>query len=322
MEIKVRDLRKLIREALFLEYTLSNNVTLYHRSPKKFKVGDTLTAQVDPATGNHWLAKKQYEKEMEEYRKKHYPNLPSRFNCIYSSFSPRSRFIGKGYLYAVKPIGKTHITDSKIIDQLGRNSWKDDDYGYDSSLIEDYWKGVEPRRGNIDDMEIMSESAEVIEVVGENKRLQRGELIVFGSGAPTIKAVVRINRMKKGPQDEGWQGIYAANGNDVIKLDAAMDRLNVAGVSLGDIKKGSWDDMQHLTIGPGFMGTIAGYRGQEPGRDKSSDDSKSVHRVPSITLSPGSDISGKNGISISLDHPTADAQFIKAFRLGTIQRRD
>ncbi len=316
MKIKVADLRKLIREALLLEYTLSNDVTLYHRSPQKFKVGDILTAQTDPATGKHWLEKKQYEREMEDYRKKNHPNLPSRLNCIFSSFHPRSRFIGKGRLYAVKPIGKIHIVDSKIIDQLGRNSWKDNDWGYDSSLIEEYWQGTEPRRGNLADMEILSDSAEVLEVLDEPKRLMRGAKIVFSAGAPTIKGELTLNTSK----DETKEPYaYASDGNTQVPEKEARRRLDIPGIKLGEPKKSSWGFKLDVEIGPGFSGVISTYRGEDPSSMK-KDKEYSSYSVPTIGLSPGENID-KGGIAIHLDSP-AGMSFFKAFRSGRIGRRD
>jgi hypothetical protein len=210
-------------------------------------VGDVLTAQVDPAPGKHWLAKKQYEREMEEVRKQQFPNLPSRLDCVFASFHPRSRFLGKGYLYAIKPIGRMHVTDSQPIDQIGRNSWQDNDYGYDSSLIEDYWKGVEHRRGSILDMEVLMDKAEVIEVLDEPKRLQRGSLLKFGSEAPTLKGEFGLNEMK--PKDGSPPSEYAY----------APD-----GIQLGQTTGTGWSKKMHVSIGPGFEGIICSYRGEEP----------------------------------------------------------
>ncbi len=310
MEIKVRDLRRLIREALLREYTVSGNATLYHRSPQKFKVGDILTAQVDPATGKHWQAKKKYEQEMEEYRKKNHPDLPSRFNCIFASFSPRSRFIGKGFLYAIKPIGKMHVTDSKFIDQIGSNSWKGDDYGYDSSYIEDYWKGVEPRRGNINDMEILMDQAEVIEVIEEQQRIFRGMNFSIGPGVGSIVGTVGVSTRK-----DGTTYVFASNGNDMIPADEGLERLKAPGIKLGEIKKKSYgDDKEQIVhLGPGFSGVVVTYRGSEPGAQKES------YLVPSISVSPGSAI-GSDGISIRLDDESCK-NFIRSFRKGQISKR-
>ena len=117
MRITVRQLRLIINEALLCEYTPSPNVTLYHRSYVKFDVGQVLTAQKDLKTGKHWLASRRCERDLEDYRKKHHPELPSRFDCVYATLEPRSRFLNKGYLYAVEPIGKMFVADSTLIDQ-------------------------------------------------------------------------------------------------------------------------------------------------------------------------------------------------------------
>lgn len=316
MRIRLGELRRLIRETLLLEYTVSPDATLYHRSPQRFKVGDVLTAQVDPATGRHWQQKKQYEREMEDVRKRDFPNLPSRFNCIFASFHPRSRFIGKGFLYAVKPIGKMHVTDSKLIDQIGRNSWKDNDYGYDTSLIEDYWKGVEPRRGNILDMEILMDQAQVTEVLDEPKRLGRGVMLKFGANAPTVKGTVSLNEMKAKGDTPAYEYVYASDGNTQVEAQKAMSALEVDGVQVGSPSGTGWSKKLPVSIGPGFEGIVCSYRGEEPKSFKDRDRSPSV---PSITLSPGSSI-GKDGIFINLDDRGAQ-ELIKAFRSGRIERK-
>lgn len=317
MRIRLGELRRLIWEALLLEYTVSPDATLYHRSPQRFKVGDILTAQVDPATGKHWLAKKQYEREMEEVRKQQFPNLPSRLDCIFASFHPRSRFLGKGFLYAVRPVGRMHVTDSKLIDEIGRNSWQDNDYGYDSSLIEDYWKGVEPRRGNVLDMEVLMDKAEVVEVLDEPKRLQRGTLLKFGPEAPALKGEFGLNEMKPKDGSTPSEYTYASDGNTQVDIKKALRELEVDGVRLGQTTGTGWSKKMHVTLGPGFEGIICSYRGEEPKSYKKDKDSS--YYVPSVSLSPGNSI-GKGGVSITLDTDSAKALF-KAFRSGRIERK-
>ena len=78
MKVRLSELRQLIQQAILLEYTVAPDATLYHRSMVDHKVGDTLTAQMDPKTGKHWLSTREAEQDLESYRKKEHPDLPSR----------------------------------------------------------------------------------------------------------------------------------------------------------------------------------------------------------------------------------------------------
>ena len=76
-------------------FELSNNSTLYHRSPIKLSVGDTIVP--NRKGGTHWLESKGCELALEQLRKQKYKDRPSRFECIYATAIPRSRFVDKGY---------------------------------------------------------------------------------------------------------------------------------------------------------------------------------------------------------------------------------
>lgn len=301
MKISIRALRKLIREALLLEYMVRPTTTLYHRSSKDFKPGDILTAQTDPKTGKHWLLSKKYEHELERVRVRSYPDRPSRINCIYASFNARSRFLGKGKLYAIEPIGNTFVTDSKIIDQIGNDD--SGSYGASYSLYEEYWEGVEPGRRNINDVEILMDSAKVIEAIEEKARLQIGTKIVFGPDAPTFKVKDSI-----AGSESPKPSVYASNGNKSISVEEGIKRIEEApGMKLIDRTK------EHIfvEIGPGFVGFLCGYNSPDPGQ---------TWGPPKVSLSPG-DVRSEDGIWLRLETP-APEQFIKAYRAGKIRRRD
>lgn len=182
-------------------FELSQNSTLYHRSSKKLKIGDKIFPKLKK--GSHWLELKSMEIALEYLRQKEYSNRPSRFSCIYASVIPRSRFIDKGYLYAIKPVGNLFMTDSRLIDKLGesfdRNMYdryndfeehkelikkaKEGDINaleelrymlpYDANL---YWKGTQ--KAPIKDLEILCESAIVTEEIEENtKRLKINQTV-------------------------------------------------------------------------------------------------------------------------------------------------
>ena len=288
------DLRLLIQDIL-LEYDVASNVTLYHRSDVKFKVGDVLTAQKDPKTREHWLASKRAEKDLEAYRRKHHPNLPSRFNCIYASFSPRSRFLSKGHLYAIEPIGKTFVTDSTIIDQMARN----DASGYGSyNEIKEYWAGVEPSRHNINDVEVLIDSARVIEVIDEQQRLMRGTILRFGPQAPQLTGYVTI----WGSESPNPSSL-ASDGATKVSLEDTHERLKAPGITSHEQK----GDEIPVTIGPGFEGFVVYYGGSEPRKNWGA---------PRVALAAGTHRSAK-GLYIQIDDGKT---LIKAFRQGKIEK--
>ncbi len=177
-----------LKESLLLE--LSNNSTLYHRSPNEYKVGDKIMGQRSRPDVKEML--------LEYVRQKSFEDLPNRTRCIYSSPVPRSRFMDKGILYVVKPIGNHFITDSRIIDEIGN---KISDYGVEnrivekeevaenidfylgafnvSHLIDRYWKGSESNKSKdkLQDLEILSEGIEIIEVINQTEKLFTGDEI-------------------------------------------------------------------------------------------------------------------------------------------------
>jgi len=177
-----------LKEILLSE--LSHKSTLYHRSLKKMEVGDIIKPNKDKS-GQHWLKSIPVEIILEEYRKKHFPNAPSRINGIYSTVVPRSRFVNKGYLYVIKPIGKMLISDYKLIDEIKENFDREisHQFRYDSKVYEklkenpenyyyfmdnilanEYWNGkIYNYRNKIEDIEVLSESAQVLEVIEEDR---------------------------------------------------------------------------------------------------------------------------------------------------------
>lgn len=120
----------------FKEYTLlkeiNENTILYHRSTEDLYSGQILEPHKKFKEG-HWLESIFTEKKLEEYRKEHTPEKPSRFNCIYSSITPRSVFIGKGNLYEIKPMGNFHVTMAYYINDIN-NTFSNISY----SALEDY----------------------------------------------------------------------------------------------------------------------------------------------------------------------------------------
>jgi hypothetical protein len=298
MHLRLGTLRRLIRESILLEYDVSPNATLYHRSPIDFKVGDVLTAQKDPKTGQHWLASKRSEQALERYRQQNHPDLPSRFDCVFASFNPRSRFLGKGKLYAIKPEGKMFVTDSNLIDQMARN---DESHYSSRQEIEEYWDGIEPNRRNINDVEILMKAARVVDVIGEQARIVNGTRIAFGPGAPRVRAHVSVFG-----SESPTPKIGASDGNTFVSVPNALERLEVDGTFVSRSMQG---DKYSVVLGPGFEGFVTSYRGSDPGM-------RGRHAIPSISVSTGA-ARGPEGVWIYVDEPE---KFIKAFRAGKIEK--
>ncbi len=178
---------------------ISENVTLYHRSKYPMKVGDVVKPKKDE-DGKHWLEHVPAEIALELMRRKDFSNKPSRFNCVYSSVIPRSRFVDKGTLYVVKPRGKMLVTNSALIDEIHENFDRrsHDMFGFDSyeeirKLMKDnpehllnaldywdakrYWEGSGKVRK--EDVEVLSDEAVIVEVVDETgKRLAEDKVYV------------------------------------------------------------------------------------------------------------------------------------------------
>ena len=124
------------------------------------------------------------EQRLEEYRQKYYPDAPSRFKCTYATLIPSSRFVGFGNLYEVEPIGRMLVTDSSLIDRM-HNNFDRSRREYDSAGHLDlndakrYWNGVEPTRHNLRLLEVLCDSARVINAIDEPGRIISGSKIAL-----------------------------------------------------------------------------------------------------------------------------------------------
>jgi len=168
------------------------------------EVGDVIKPKLDKE-GQHWLSKLPFEKAMELFRKKEFPNEPSRFKCIFSSIIPRSRFKDKGYLYTVKATGNMLMTSSRIIDEMGQQFDKDyfefieryhgGDYSRGKESINKnpeellhildyfdarrYWEG-KTMGVDKEGIEVLSDSAIVTEVIGKSEdQLSKDDVVVI-----------------------------------------------------------------------------------------------------------------------------------------------
>lgn len=180
---------------------ISEKNLIYHRSEYPMRIGDVVKPKKNEM-GKHWLESKQAEVALEVFRKEEFPEKPSRINCVYGSLIPRSRFIDKGRLYAIRPRGKLHIADSGLIDMINDQFDRDMfgtsggmyDYWRDRikdnpesavhllnyNLAQQYWEG-KSYRGTFKtlkkDVEILCDYGEVVEAIEENNNdLRIGEI--------------------------------------------------------------------------------------------------------------------------------------------------
>lgn len=213
---KVKTFDEFINEHFLLE--LSSNSTLYHRSPIKLKVGDKIQPKKNK-DGQHWLQSSMMEIALEEYRKRNFPDRPSRFDAIYTTPYPRSRFVDKGYLYVVKPIGKYFMTDSMLIDEILRDfdrEFYNMDYDRTKELrdkvkkrnkealdelvwmlpsweAKKYWEGYSMAAKNLrQNLEILCDSAIVTEVIDDD-RLKVGQDVTIKNEGLKARMTLFIN---------------------------------------------------------------------------------------------------------------------------------
>lgn len=311
-------MKKLLSEVIrnmILEYTPQKGVTLYHRSFHKFNVGDVIKPGIDPATGKPHRSDKSVEKALESYRAKKHSELPSRFNCVYLSYLPRSRFLSKGYLYAVTiPDSHTLTTNSRIIDKLTERYREEYDfhgkvhqpYVYENDdLIKSYWDGVEPTRTNLKDLEVLAPFATVIEIVDDN-RLIRNTDVEFGN--ILIQSTMHAYVDKHDPTNEYT---YASDGNTKVKISDVLNALkNANGVTVGKASSVSYsddpDDKDYVvTLTSSFKGKVVSIIRPDPGQEGT---------YSRISLAPD-DVD----VRLSLDS-AASFKFMKAYKKGLIRK--
>jgi len=154
---------------------INESTTLYHRSTKEFQPGDILDSKYVKQNGKHWLENITSELELEKFRKNNYPDRPSRFDSVFLSVVPKARFLSKGFLYEVKPIGDIFVTNSQTIDKL---------IGYlgmtperAEILFHSYWNPQKEDLGKdqVNNLEVLSDRAQVIRKVEEKEDLNVGD---------------------------------------------------------------------------------------------------------------------------------------------------
>jgi len=227
---------KFVNESVLNE--LSHNSTLYHRSMKKMEVGEIIKPKMNDK-GSHWLADQPVEKAMELFRKKNFPDKPSRLSGIYCSVIPRSRFKDKGYLYVVKPIGKMLMTNSRLIDEIGDKwikemsdftdkyvDWKKamDALNNEITLLHlldyftasRYWRGTY-HNNDMEGIEVLCESAEVTEVINEEGFQNGDNIIITEDDKVRTETTIYIEENKPKPTKNFINKIKKLYNNPVIK---------------------------------------------------------------------------------------------------------
>ena len=147
------------------------------------------------------MEKKKFEKALELFRQKNYPDEPSRFTSVFTSVIPRSRFKDKGYLYVIKPEGKMLMTDSRLIDEMEQDfdreyfdrleyGFREEDEKYlnenperlsiflNGLLADQYWRG-ELYGADKEGIEVLCERAKITEIIERKKEdLIHGDRVI------------------------------------------------------------------------------------------------------------------------------------------------
>lgn len=267
--------RSFVRQVL-LEYNVQSGVHVYHRSPIKFEPGDKLTARIDPEVGYHRYKKSPRELLLEKIRAEKFPELPSRMNCVFGSFVPHSRFASRGHLYLIKPVGKTFVTDSTIIDRMTEQSSRStsdyfDEYHKmspeekmqfeDRWLAEDYWKGAEPSREKLADLEILMETAVVIERLSSKIDVVAGDTIKIPSGV-ALNGFVYVNKEKD--ESEVFDG---KRGYKYVPVEEVISRLRkTPGVEVHSMVSTKYGARKlQVTLRPPASAEVARFNRTDPG---------------------------------------------------------
>lgn len=245
-------------------HAIQRGTRLFHRSHRDFKVGDI----IEPGRGGE-LPSWQYEVEryLEQVRKEEYPQKLSRRECVYTSVVPRARFTGRGKLYVVEPMGgKTHVADSRIIDQLHYSLEDVPEKLYPrlegKKLGKAFWES-DLLGAPLADVEVMLERAVVVEVVGDDAPLEKGDQVTFGSG---VSIPVKLQG------EENWKDkrTYYRLGHMRLTTEDAVDRLTeIRGIQVVD-----YDNSLRtidIELGSGFTGVVTFIRGGEPGQSPKDD---------------------------------------------------
>lgn len=160
------------------DHVLQQGVVLYHRTNEILRPGDTLQASQREKRGEYWHSRA-HEMMLEDLRQKEFPSKPSRLTSVFSHLVPRGRFMRFGKVYSVKPVGAVHVADSRIIDDLFNEDAPRLTWDQRAQKMREYWEGTRPTRQNVEALEVLSDSAVVVELVEEPGRVHVGDVVSF-----------------------------------------------------------------------------------------------------------------------------------------------
>lgn len=190
-------LESFVRLLLLEKVDVSADNDLYHRSFQDLPVGTVLSGERSKMNERSHFS----ENALEMIRQKYYPDKPSRLNCAYATFVPSSRFNAYGKLYRVKPRGKMHVANSRLVDEIWKHEVDVSGRYYDSSyyddmsakekiklmtddylreynyLLKSYWKDVFATKENLKDLEVIADEMIVVEAIHEDRKLVPGTLV-------------------------------------------------------------------------------------------------------------------------------------------------
>jgi hypothetical protein len=258
---------------------IPEKLVTYHRSLKTFKPGEVLSAQKMGETGRHHYQEDWFEIAMEAYRKRYAPDKPSRMNCVFSSFIPRSRFVDRGYLYLVRPQGKILITDSLLIDN-NRRRFEDSFYGssgyeefskakkrpwdvsaeeaehlsYDLPYAGTYWDGMPPSQQNLQSAEVLSDTALVINQLAEDPRRLKVREVVEVTESDKIPAKLDLYFVYDTNQDDKGKDTHYHTAEEMDKVADGLVKHLFSSVKSSKGEDSTWGKPEnklrfHHTIG-------------------------------------------------------------------------
>jgi len=168
-------LRQIIREEikkLLLLTEINEQTILYHASDHNWKPNNIIYPKKEKETGLHWKASDDSELKMEVYRRDNYPDKVSRLDCVYTTVVPSSRFKSWGDIYEVIPIGKFHVSDSRIVDEI----W--DKKPNIHSLCERYWNPPKLifKKSNTKNLEVLCEKVKVVKKL-KDIEYRKGDIV-------------------------------------------------------------------------------------------------------------------------------------------------
>lgn len=262
--MKESHIRQLVRSELLRE--VSEGSLLYHRSEKELEPGQVIDGEGHGRNAHR--QKSNAEKAFEKFRSRKFPGLPSRFDAVFLSPTPRSRFNKMGDLYTAKIKGRYHVADSRMFDAY-REHWQ---WPIESKqdAVRCYWDPgsvsgcPELRNVNPKYIEVVAESAVIVEKIAEDF-LSSGDKIEIVESPP-----VAVQKGQDGTSDdpEVW-----ADHPKIKSVWDGDDNFHYA-----QPKKGSvWTVIYAGPTDSARQQNTIKSRGGDPGMNHAKDSYKKIH---------------------------------------------